>query len=318
VRGIGKLTKRVLVIGGAGYVGSVLCRKLLEGGYFVTVLDNLRFNQQSLLDCCRFQNFNFEKGDFRDYSSLVPLVRKHDIIVPLAAIVGQPACDKDPQLAHELNYVAHRAFIKCVSRGQIVVFPATQSGYGVMESEELCDENSPLNPISLYGRSKVDIEREFLDALSAITLRSATVFGMSPRMRVDLLVNDFCYRAHKDGVIALFDSGFRRNFIHVEDLAKAFIFAIENSGEMVGQAFNVGLSSANLTKQELCAVIKQEFVKLRVVEDKQISDPDKRDYLVSNEKLEGLGWIPDYSLLDGVKQMKKGFQLLANGYLSNV
>lgn len=312
------MKQRVLVIGGAGYVGSVLCRRLLEDGYRVTVLDNLSFNQQSLLDCCRFQNFDFERGDFRDLGRLVPVLQNHDIIIPLAAIVGQPACDKDPQRANDLNYDAHRAFMKCVSSEQIVVFPATQSGYGVMQSEELCDENSPLKPISLYGRSKVDIEKEFLDSLSAITLRSATVFGMSPRMRVDLLVNDFCYRAHKDGVIALFDSGFRRNFIHVEDLAKAFIFSIENSDKMVGQAFNVGLSSANLTKRELCGVIKQEFAGLRIVEDEQVSDPDKRDYLVSNEKLEALGWTPDFSLLDGVKQMKTGFQLLANGYLTNV
>lgn len=300
----------ILVTGGAGYIGSILVPILLSQGHSVTVLDALIFNQTPLLDCCSNPKFEFIRGDICEKSLIDKLIAQSDIIIPLAAIVGAPACKKNPDHSHLVNYQAHMNIVKMVSKNQRVVFPTTNSGYGIGEKDTFCTEESPLRPVSEYGRVKVEIERAFLDKGNAVTFRLATVFGMSPRMRMDLLVNDFTYRAYKDRSIILFEENFRRNFIHIGDVAKAFIFAIENFQIMQGDPFNVGLSSANLTKKQLCEKIKEHVPDLYIHCAPIGEDPDKRDYLVSNAKIEALGWRPVYTLDDGIKELLKGFQIL--------
>ena len=312
------MNEKLLVIGGAGYLGSILVRTLLKKEYQVTVIDNLMYDQISLLECCSDTKFNFIKGDICDESSISEILPKHDVIIPLAAIVGAPACKNNPILAKLVNYDAYLNLIKKISLSHMVLFPTTNSGYGIGEKDSLCTENSPLRPISEYGTTKVEIEKAFLDKGNAITFRLATVFGMSPRMRMDLLVNDFTYRAYKDKSIILFEEHFRRNFIHIKDVAKAFIFGIEHYDQMKGEPFNVGLSSANLSKRQLCEKIK-EFVPDFYIHSAAVGeDLDKRDYLVSNEKIESLGWTPDYSLEMGIQELLKGYKILKPNRFANV
>lgn len=301
---------KILVTGGAGYIGSILVPALLSQGHAVTVLDGLIFNQTPLLDCCSNPKFEFIRGDICEASLLEKLIAQSDIIIPLAAIVGAPACKKSPTHSHLVNYQAHLSIVKKVSKDQRVLFPTTNSGYGIGEKDVFCTEESPLRPVSEYGRVKVEIERAFLDKGNAVTFRLATVFGMSPRMRMDLLVNDFSYRAYKDRSIILFEENFRRNFIHIADVARAFIFAIDNFQIMQGEPFNIGLSSANLTKKQLCEKIKEHVPEFYIYCAPIGEDPDKRDYLVSNAKIEALGWRPVHTLDDGIKELLKGFQIL--------
>ena len=309
---------KILVTGGAGYLGSILVPHLLTSGHSVTVLDNLRFHQTSLLDSCASEGFTFIKGDVTNRDLINSVLANHDIVIPLAAIVGAPACAVNPVMTKEVNVDAQLHMVRQTSKDQMILFPTTNSGYGIGQPGQYCTEDSPLNPISEYGRAKVEIEKAFLDKGNAITFRLATVFGMSPRMRMDLLVNDFVYRAFKDRFIVLFEEHFRRNYIHVRDVAKAFSFGVENSDSMIGQAFNVGLSSANLTKRQLCDKI-QGFVPEFYVHSAKIGeDPDKRDYLVSNDKIESLGWVPDYSLDDGIVELLKGYQILRPNNFVNV
>lgn len=310
--------ENVLVTGGAGYIGSVLVPALLGKGYQVTVLDNLRYNQCSLLECCANPDFNFVKGDICDDTLMASLLPKFDIIIPLAAIVGAPACNINPTSAWMVNHDAPMNMIKNVSADQKVLVPTTNSGYGIGEKDKFCTEESPLRPISDYGKAKVAIEKVLLDRGNAISFRLATVFGASPRMRMDLLVNDFTYRAFKDRFIVLFEEHFRRNFIHIRDVVKAFVFGIENYEKMKGQAFNVGLSSANLTKRQLCEKIKEYLPDLELYSSSTGEDPDKRDYVVSNEKIEKLGWRPDYSLDDGIKELLKVYHIIKPNLFSNV
>ena len=308
----------ILVTGGAGYIGSVLVPALLNEGYKVTVLDSLMYGQYSLLDCCANPNFDFIKGDICDDSLISSLVPKFDVVLPLAAIVGAPACKINPSLTKLVNHDAPLSMIKKLSPSQKAVFPTTNSGYGIGEKDKFCTEDSPLRPISEYGRDKVEIEKALLDTGSAVTLRLATVFGMSPRMRMDLLVNDFTYRAYKDRFIVMFEAHFRRNYIHIRDVAKAFVFALSNYDKMKGQPFNVGLSSANLTKMQLCEKIKEYVHSLYIHEAPIGEDPDKRDYLVSNEKIESLGWRPDHTLDSGIKELLKGYKILKPNRFGNV
>lgn len=308
----------VLVTGGAGYIGSILVPALLNEGNKVTVLDSLMYGQYPLLDCCANPDFEFIKGDICDSSLVSLLVPKFDAVLPLAAIVGAPACKINPPLTKLVNHDAPLAMIKSLSPSQKVVFPTTNSGYGIGEKDKYCTEESPLRPISEYGKHKVEIEKALLDTGSAITLRLATVFGMSPRMRMDLLVNDFTYRAYKDRFIVMFEAHFRRNYIHIRDVAKAFIFALNNYEKMKGQPFNVGLSSANLTKMQLCQKIKEYVPDFYIHEAPIGEDPDKRDYLVSNEKIESLGWRPDHTLDSGIKELLKGYRILKPNRFANV
>ena len=309
--------EKVLVTGGAGYLGSVLVPTLLSKGYKVTVLDSLMHNQSSLLECCVNPDFDFVKGDICDGGLMASLLPKFDVVILLAAIVGAPACKINPSLTRLVNLDAQMSIVNKISLSQKAIFPTTNSGYGIGEKDKLCTEESPLRPISEYGKTKVEVERAFLDKGNAITFRLATVFGMSPRMRMDLLVNDFIYRAFKDRFIVLFEEHFRRNYVHIRDVAKAFVLGIEDYDRMKGEPFNVGLSSANLTKRQLCKKIKEYVPEFYIHSAPVGEDPDKRDYIVSNEKIESLGWKPDYSLDDGIKELLKGYQIVRPNQFSN-
>jgi nucleoside-diphosphate-sugar epimerase len=309
---------KIFVTGGAGYIGSILVPMLLAQGHAVTVLDSLMYGQDSLLECCASPQFDFIKGDICDDRLISQVIPQFDIIFPLAAIVGAPACNANPSLTDLVNQKAQMNIVKKVSTSQMVIFPTTNSGYGIGEKDRYCTEESPLRPISKYGRHKVEVEEAFLAKGNAITFRLATVFGTSPRMRMDLLVNDFVYKAYRDRAIVLFEEHFRRNFIHIRDVAGAFIFGIRNYEKMKGEPFNVGLSSANLTKRQLCEKIREQVPELVIYSSSIGEDPDKRDYLVSNEKIESLGWSPNYSLDDGITELLKGYRIIKPNRYANV
>jgi nucleoside-diphosphate-sugar epimerase len=247
-----------------------------------------------------------------------PLLKRADAVIPLAALVGAPLCARDEIGAVSLNRDAVVELTKRVSRNQLLIYPTSNSGYGVGEANALCTETSPLRPISLYGRTKVEAEKAILDNCRGLSLRLATVFGMSPRMRLDLLVNDFTWRAVTDRAVVLFEAHFRRNYIHIRDVAKAFLHAVENYNTMRGEPFNVGLSDANLTKAQLCEQIARHVPGFVWLEAPIGEDPDKRDYVVSNSKLENTGWRADVSLDLGIRELVKGFQMLRNGRFANV
>ena len=308
---------KILVTGGAGYIGSVLTPKLLSLGYEVTVYDNFMHKQNSLLDCCANKKFEIIRGDVCDYEKLNPILAKFDVVIPLAALVGAPACKANPQLTQLVNYDSYINLINNLSDNQRVIFPNTNSGYGISSNSEMCTEESPLNPISEYGITKCKIEEVLLKRPNSITFRLATVFGMSPRMRMDLLVNDFVYRALNDRFIVLFEEHFRRNYIHIRDVVKAFVQAIDDDA-MLGEAYNLGLSSANLTKRQLAEKISDHLPEFLIHSADIGEDPDKRDYLVSNEKLESAGWSPDNSLDEGIDELIKGYSVLRPNIYANV
>ena len=308
----------ILITGGAGYIGSVLTPLLLQNDYKVTVIDNLMYKQNSLLDCFSFKNFTFIKSDVCNFDEINSLIPKFDIIIPLAAIVGAPACKINPALSKLINEDSNLNLVKNISKNQQIIFPTTNSGYGIGEKNKYCDENSPLNPLSDYAKSKVKIEKLFLDNSNATSLRLATVFGVSPRMRLDLLVNDFVFKAMKDNYLVLFEENFRRNYIHVFDVSNAFKFTLENIKNMSGQIYNVGLSSANLTKLQLANKIKEHIPSLSIHSAKIGSDPDKRDYLVSNEKIEKIGWSAINNLDDGIQEIINSYEIIKMKANSNV
>ena len=307
----------ILVTGGAGYLGSTLVPALLAEGHRVTVLDNFLFNQASLNPLCADPNFDVYRGDARDREVLKPLLRDADYIIPLAALVGAPMCNNDKIGAETLNRNAILTLIEMASREQRILMPVTNSGYGVGEAGKFCTEETPLRPISLYGRTKVEAERAVLDRGNSISLRLATVFGMSPRMRLDLLVNDFVYRAVNDRAVVLFEPHFKRNFIHVRDVARAFLHGIGNFDTMRDQPYNVGLSDANLSKMELCQRIQKQLPKFVFLEAPVGEDPDKRDYIVSNEKIERTGYRPAFPLDNGIGELIKGYRTIRNSLYGN-
>ncbi len=309
---------KVLVTGGAGYIGSVLVPMLLKDGYAVHVLDNFLFAQNSLADCCIDPNFSVTRGDARDKATIERVLKDADVIIPLAAVVGAPMCNIDQTAAVSTNVEAVKLLLSLRSAQQRIVLPNTNSGYGIGEKGAFCTEDSPLRPISLYGRTKVEAEQAALDAGNSVTFRLATVFGMSPRMRVDLLVNDFVYRALTDRAVVVFEGHAKRNYIHVRDVSRAFLHALANFERMKGQAYNVGLSDANLSKLELCAEIRKHLPAFVALEAPIGEDPDKRDYIVSNEKIEKTGFRPQYGLHDGIKELIKGYTILRNTKYSNV
>ena len=293
----------ILVTGGAGYLGSIISTKLIEIGHNVTVIDILEFNKTSLSHLFVKKGFKFIKADVRDKKLLKNLIKKKDVIIPLAALVGAPLCDKYPKKTKEINYDTIRYILSIIKPCQKMIYPNTNSGYGIGKKNNFCDEKSPLNPISLYGKTKVDAEKIILKHKNSVVFRLATVFGYSFRMRTDLLVNFLVNKAVIDGEIKLFEPHFRRNYIHVLDVANAFIFAIKNFSKMKGNIYNVGLSTANLTKLELAKLIKKYVsgTKIKIIKNRK--DPDKRDYFVSNKKIEKLGFIPSVSIEDGIKEL---------------
>lgn len=300
---------KILITGGAGYLGSVMVERFLHVGYEVTVLDKLLFNQTSLLQYTSYPRFKFVYGDVRNEFLLEELCKEADVIIPLAAIVGFPACAADPQLAKQINFDQIFNIVR-FAKDKKILYPNTNSGYGIGVGQTECTEESPLTPISVYGQTKCDAENFLRANTSAITFRLATVFGVSPRMRTDLLVNDFVYKAITDKYIVVFEKNFKRNFIHVEDVASAFLFMINHYDEYRGEVFNVGLSSANLSKQELLEKIQSHVNDFAVSYNDFYEDPDKRDYIVSNAKIEATGWLPQWDLDRGIKQLIQGYQMI--------
>jgi nucleoside-diphosphate-sugar epimerase len=312
------MTMKILVTGGAGYIGAVLVPTLLDAGYEVTVVDNFMYQENSLASCCAHPHFQVVRGDVRLMDIMVPLLAKADVLIPLAALVGAPLCDRDPITATAVNRDAVAELLRHAGRDQACLVPITNSGYGVGEPGKLCTEESPLRPVSRYGRDKVEMERMIMDRGNAISFRLATVFGMSPRMRIDLLVNDFTYRAVTDRCIVLFESQMKRNFIHVRDVASAFLHGVWEFDRLRDQIYNVGLSEANLSKLELCQRIQQHVPSLTILEAPTGADPDKRDYIVSNAKIEATGYKPIYSLDDGIRELIKGYTMIRNTRYGNV
>jgi nucleoside-diphosphate-sugar epimerase len=309
---------RVLVTGGAGYVGSILCETLLTAGHRVTVLDNLMYGQHSLLPLCAHPAFDFVRGDARDEATLRPLVAAADALIPLAAIVGAPACDADPILARSVNLEAVLRLDRLRSPRQLVVFPTTNSGYGAKSGAVLCTEETPLEPISLYGRTKADAEAALLQRPNVVTLRLATVFGLSPRMRLDLLVNDFVHRAVSEGCLVIFEKDFKRNVIHIRDVADGMAYCLENGARLSGRCYNLGLDEGNLSKGELAEKIRQQVPSLSILYSAIGSDPDRRNYVVSSQRLREAGFWARRPLEDGIRELIKGCRMLARRPFGNV
>lgn len=308
----------VLVTGGAGFLGSILCEHLLDAGHKVTVLDNLMYGQHSLFHLCHNPNLEFVYGDVRDEGLMARLIPQADVLIPLAAVVGAPACDRDPWLAQSINLDAVRLVNRLRSPGQLIIYPNTNSGYGTKSGDTICTEDTPMEPISVYGRTKVQAENELLESDNAITLRLATVFGMSPRMRVDLLVNHFVHEAVNNRYIVIFEKDFKRNYIHIRDVADCFLHSIDNADQMVGRSYNVGLDNANLSKEELALQIK-EFVPNLYIHFSEIgTDPDKRDYVVSNQRLREAGFEAKRSLDQGIEELLKGYRMEGRASFGNI
>ena len=312
------MAEHILITGGAGYLGSILCEHLLDAGYQVTVLDNLKYGQAGLFHLCSHPAFEFVMGDARDEATLSKLVAGADVLIPLAAVVGAPACDRDPWLAQSLNFEAIQLLNRLRSPRQLVVYPNTNSGYGTKSGDVYCTEDSSLDPISLYGRTKVEAEKLLLDSPNAIALRLATVFGMSPRLRLDLLVNHFVYAAFTDAYIVIFEKDFKRNFIHIRDVADCFLHAIGHAEAMVGRPYNVGLDSANISKEELALKV-QDYVPQFFIHFAEVgNDPDKRNYIVSNQRLREAGFEAKRGLDAGIQELLKGYRMLGRSTFKNV
>jgi nucleoside-diphosphate-sugar epimerase len=313
------MPQRILVTGGFGYLGSIVCEHLLAAGFEVTALDNLMYGtgQQGLYHLCANPRFDFLKGDVRDESLMKSAVRRADVIIHLAAIVGAAACDRDPVLATSVNLDSVKLLNRLRSPRQLVIFPNTNSGYGITSGETHCTEETPLKPISLYGKTKVEAERLLLDTPYVVALRLATVFGMSPRMRLDLLVNHFVHAAYTDGYIVIFEKDFKRNFVHVRDVADCVLFAINNVERMAGRAYNLGLDSANLSKEELALRVKEHLPRFYIHFAAIGQDPDRRNYVVSSRRLREVGFEAKRSLDDGIKELIKGYRMEGRALFKN-
>jgi nucleoside-diphosphate-sugar epimerase len=312
------MSASVLITGGAGYVGSILTEHCLRAGHSVTVLDNLYFSQRSLFGFCHHPQFEFVFGDARDERVVKELLPGKDFLIPLAALVGAPACDRDPLYAQTVNHDAVSLLNRLRDPAQRVIYPNTNSGYGTRTPTSFCTEDTPLEPISLYGRTKVQAEQELLDSPGVVTFRLATVFGMSYRMRLDLLVNDFVHTALQQRSLVLFEKDFKRNYVHIRDVADAFLFAMENHDRMSGRPYNVGLDDANLSKEELALLIRQFLPQLAIHSAEIGEDPDKRNYIVSNQRLKEAGFAAQRSLEDGIRELLKGYRMMKREEFRNV
>ena len=312
------MSNNILVTGGAGYIGSIMVPELLKAGHKVTVLDNFIYGQNSLAHVCHDPSFNVVRGDVRTKDKIAPLLKDAEITIPLAALVGAPLCDSNPIEAKTINHDSMLALFNVVENDQLILMPTTNSAYGTGDKNNHCTEKSELRPISGYAKEKVAVERALMKRRNSISLRLATVFGMSPRMRIDLLVNDFTYRAVYDRFVVLFESHFRRNFIHIRDVTRAFLHAIDNYEKMKGEIYNVGLSDANLSKKELCEKI-QQYVPSFIFQEAAIDkDPDQRNYIVSNKKIEDTGFSPIHSLDFGIQELVKGYAMIKNSKYGNI
>lgn len=309
---------KILITGAAGYLGSIMVPKLLSEGHEVVAIDNFMYNQSSLMDCCHDSKLRVIRGDARDRHLIEREIRKVDAIFPLACLTGAPLCAKDPVAAETINLGAVKLILELRNPNQKIIYPTTNSGYGIGQKGVPCDEKSALKPISLYGRLKVEAEEAVLKSGNAITLRLATVFGISPRMRLDLLVNDFVYRAVYDGFLVLFEAHFKRNYIHVRDVTRAFIHCLNNFDKMKNEAYNVGLSDCNISKKELCEEIKKQVPNFYFVEAEVGEDPDKRDYVISNEKIERTGFKPQFNLQHGISELVRGYQVIKRNQYANI
>ncbi len=308
---------KVLITGGAGYIGSILTEHLLARGDKVHVVDSLLHGDHSLFHFCANPNFEFSKGDVRDSQLMASAVKEADVIVPLAALVGAPMCARDPRLAKEVNFDAVVALSRLRSPSQLIIYPNTNSGYGLGAGDAFCTEDSPLEPISVYGRTKCDAELALLETQNVITFRLATVFGTSPRMRIDLLVNHFTYAAVTDGYLVVFEAHFKRNYVHIRDVADCMLYAMDHRAKMVGRAYNLGLDDANLSKKQLCEKIQRHVPKFFVHYAEIGEDPDKRDYIVSNQRLREAGFEARRGLDDGIRELIKGYRTLPLGRYRN-
>ena len=310
-------TPRILVTGGAGYLGSILVPALLARDSSVTVVDSFMYGQTPLLDCCADEKLSIVRGDVRDERLMLPLLKKADVILPLACLVGAPLCAQKPAEARAINLDAILLLLKNASKSQRFISPTTNSGYGVGQAGVFCTEETPMNPISLYGVLKVELEKALL-AAGAVSLRLATVCGVSPRMRLDLLVNDFTYRAVVDRFVVLFEAHFKRNYIHVRDVARAFCHALDHFDAMQGQPYNVGLSDANLSKMELCLEIQKQVPDFTIMEAPIGKDPDQRNYVVSNAKIEATGYQPQVSIQRAIAELIQGYQIIRRNQHANI
>jgi nucleoside-diphosphate-sugar epimerase len=310
--------QRILVTGGLGYLGSIACEHLLAAGHRVTALDNLMYGAgQGLYHLCANPAFDFIKGDVRDEATMKVALRSADAVVHLAGVVGAAACDRDPEQAASVNLESVKLLNRLRSPSQVVVFPNTNSGYGATTGSSFCTEETPLEPISLYGRTKVEAELLLLGSPNAVTFRLATVFGVSPRMRLDLLVNHFVHAAVKEGYLVLFEKDFKRNFVHVRDVADCFLFALANAGRMAGRPYNLGLDSANLSKEDLALTVKKHVPNFYIHFAPIGEDPDKRNYIVSSARLKEAGFEAKRSLDDGIRELIKGYRMEARGPFKN-
>lgn len=296
----------------------MLCEHLLQAGYQVTIVDNLTHGQQSLFHLLAHTGVEFVFGDVRDDRLLRRLLKSVDVVIPLAAIVGARACDRDPWLARAINFEAVALLNQLRSPRQLVVFATTNSGYGTRTDESYCTEDTPLEPISLYGRTKVEAETVLLQTPDSISLRLATVFGLSPRMRIDLLVNYFVHAAVTDGYIVIFEKDFKRNYVHIRDVADCFVHCIEHAEHMVGRPYNVGLDSANLSKEELALRVKQYVPNFYIHFSDIGTDPDRRNYIVSNQRLREAGFEARRTLDEGIQELLKGYRMMIRTQFQNV
>jgi len=298
----------ILVTGGAGYIGSILVNELLKNGHKVKVYDSLRFGGNSLLPMFQYPHFSFVKGDIRDTALLEEHVKNTDAIIHLAAIVGYPACKKYPDLAKSVNVDATIALMKMLSKDQLVLYASTGSNYGAVPNG-ICTEETPLSPVSLYGETKTQAEQVILQHQNSVAYRFATAFGLSPRMRLDLLINDFVYKALTQKYIVVYESHFMRTFIHVRDIVRAFSFALENISRMKGQTYNVGHESMNYTKKEICEMIARKIEYYLHLADIG-NDEDKRNYRVSYQKIAAHGFQVSVSMEQGIDELVRGIQAL--------